>query len=71
MGTIIWVLIVFLVVAVAYFIIARLIMPAIPAPMQTIAWAIIGVLLLIGLLLVVSEGVPSLGLGLHVPRIAN
>jgi hypothetical protein len=60
---IIGVLIFFLVVGVCYFIIARLIMPAIPAPFQVWAWAIIGIILLICVLSMVAYGGPMLGIG--------
>lgn len=43
-------LIVVLVLAAAYFIIARFIMPAIPASAQVFVWAILGILMLIALL---------------------
>lgn len=43
-------LILVLVLAAAYFIIARFIMPAIPAGAQVFVWAILGIVMLIALL---------------------
>ncbi len=43
-------LIIVLVLAAAYFIIARFIMPAIPAGAQVFVWAILGIIMLIALL---------------------
>ena len=43
-------LILLVILAVGYLIIAKLIMPVIPPTMQAVGWAIIGILLLIGLL---------------------
>jgi TRAP-type mannitol/chloroaromatic compound transport system permease small subunit len=43
-------LILVLVLAAAYFIIARFIMPAIPAGVQVFVWAVLGILMLIALL---------------------
>jgi len=44
-------LIVVLVLAAAYFIIARFIMPAIPAGAQVFVWAVLGIVMLIALLI--------------------
>ena len=49
-GLVVELLIALVVIAVGYLIIARLIMPVVPQPMQAIGWAIIGILLLIALL---------------------
>jgi hypothetical protein len=49
-GIIIELLIFLVILAVGYLIVAKLIMPAIPPPMQAIGWAIIGIILLIALL---------------------
>ena len=43
-------LIIVLILAAAYFIIARFIMPAIPAGAQVFVWAILGIVMLIALL---------------------
>lgn len=47
-------LIIVLVLAAAYFIIARFIMPAIPAGAQTFVWAVLGIVMLIALLYVAN-----------------
>jgi small-conductance mechanosensitive channel len=47
-------LIIVLVLAAAYFIIARFIMPAIPAGAQVFVWAILGIIMLIALLYAVN-----------------
>jgi len=48
-------LIIVLVLAAAYFIIARFIMPAIPAGFQVFVWAILGIIMLIALLYAAND----------------
>jgi ABC-type arginine/histidine transport system permease subunit len=50
----IWFLVVVVILSVGFAIIKYLIMPVVPAPAQAVVWAIIGICLLIGLLVVVS-----------------
>jgi hypothetical protein len=52
---IIWFLIVVVVLSIAFAIIKYLIMPVVPPPFQAVVWAIIGIALLIGLLIFVSQ----------------
>ena len=47
-------LIIVLILAAAYFIIARFIMPAVPAGAQVFVWAILGIVMLIALLYVAN-----------------
>lgn len=50
----IWFLVFVVVASIAFWIIKVLIMPVVPATMQAIVWAIIGIFLLIGLLVFFS-----------------
>lgn len=50
----IWFLVFVVVASIAFWIIKVLIMPVVPAPMQAIVWAVIGICLLIGLLVFFS-----------------
>jgi hypothetical protein len=53
---IIWILVVAVVLSIAFAVIKFLIMPAIAPGAQVYVWAILGVLILIGLLYVISNG---------------
>lgn len=50
----IWFLVFVVVASIAFWILKALIMPVVPAPAQPVVWAIIGIVLLIGLLIFVS-----------------
>lgn len=52
----IWFLIAVVVLSIAFWIIKALIMPVVPPPAQAVVWAIIGICLLIGLLVLISSG---------------
>jgi len=51
----IWFLVVVVVLSIAFWIIKALIMPVVPAGAQPVVWAIIGICLLIGLLVFISQ----------------
>jgi hypothetical protein len=52
----IWFLVFVVVASVAFWIIKALIMPVVPPAAQPVVWAVIGICLLIGLLIFVSNG---------------
>ena len=56
LGWLIWFLILVVVLSIAFWIIKALIMPVVPAGAQPVVWAIIGICLLIGLLVFISQG---------------
>jgi hypothetical protein len=55
---IVWFLVVVVVFSVAYWIIRTLIMPVVPAGIQPVVWAIIGLVLLVSLVFFVAGHVP-------------
>lgn len=59
----IWFLVFVVVASIAFWIIKTLIMPVVPAPAQSVVWAVIGICLLIGLLIFIGEGSGHFHLG--------
>jgi hypothetical protein len=60
---IIYVLIFLVVACAAFAVIKYLIMPVVPAAVQPFVWAVIGILLLIGLLVLIGASTGSLHIG--------